>query len=102
MDVATPLTSPTKASDPQTVRRWAAEHYAISIGLLHECPYHGEPFRGRKPLVGQPLDAVDPRDPLVKAFDGNARALYAAAQRLTGDYGERCPQCDAADQADRD
>ena len=31
--------------DPQAAKQWAAEDFAISIGLLRECPFHGEPFK---------------------------------------------------------
>jgi hypothetical protein len=101
MDNRTPLNTP-KRSDPQTIKRWAAEHFAISIGLLRECPYHGEPFKVRQPLSLSRLNGgyPDPLDPLVRAFDGNARALYAAARRVTGDYGERCPLCAASEHDD--
>ena len=43
--VATLLGS--QKSDPQAVKKWAAEDFAISIGLLRECPYHGQPFKAK-------------------------------------------------------
>src|SRR5687768_2983191 len=35
-------------ADPHIVKQWAAEDYAIAVGLLRECPYHGEPYKPGK------------------------------------------------------
>jgi hypothetical protein len=101
MDIRMPGAG-SNACDRQTLKRWAAEHFAISIGLLRECPYHGEPFKPHRSKGAKVFAPVlpDPRDPLVKLFNGNAHALYAAAERLTGDYGERCPLCAASEEED--
>jgi hypothetical protein len=89
-------------SDAQNVRRWAAEHFAISIGLLRECPYHGEPFKARPPLSVRLTGASlpDASDPLVKAYGGSAQALFAAARRLSVGYRDSCPHCAASEEAD--
>ena len=87
-------------TDLQSVKQWAAEDFAIAIGLLRECPYHGQPFKAkRKPLASKTIAAglVDPLDPIVRAFDGDTGELLAAAERLTGDYSERCELCAASD-----
>jgi hypothetical protein len=99
MQTMTPLFGSEK-SDPQVVKQWAAEDFAISIGLLRECPYHGQPFKTRKAVTRKALNAglVDPLDPSVRAFNGNTRELLAAVERITGDYGERCAECAASDQ----
>lgn len=87
-------------SDPQAIKQWAAEDFAIAIGLLRECPYHGQPFKARrKGLTRKALAAglIDPLDPIVKVFDGDTRALLAAVERVTGGFGERCEICEASD-----
>ena len=101
MRTVTPLYG-SEQSDPQTVRQWAAEDFAINIGLLCECPYHGQPFRAPKSMRRKPLAAgyVDPRDPNVQVFNGNARELLAAAERVSGGYSEHCAACAASDQED--
>lgn len=105
MHAATPLVAALEKSDPQVLRQWAAEDFAIAIGLLHECPYHGQPFKARrrgathKGLVG---DLVDPLDPNVQIFNGDTRELLAAAERVARTYGERCVFCAASDQDEED
>jgi hypothetical protein len=92
-------------SDPQVVKQWAAEDFAIAIGLLRECPYHGQPFKAHKNgLTRKALAAglVDPNDPIIQAFNGNTRELLAAVERVTGDYGEHCALCTATDQEEFD
>ena len=105
MQTAAPLTAGLEKSDPQAVKQWAAEDFAISIGILRECPYHGQPFRPhRKDLSIKALAAgvIDPLDPAVQIFNGNTRELLAAVERVTRDYGERCVFCAASDQEDFD
>ena len=103
MQTITPLFGSEK-SDPQTVKQWAAEDFAINIGLLRECPYHGEPFKAPKAMTRKALAAglVDPLDPNVRIFNGNARELLAAVERVTGGYSEHCPLCTASDEEDFD
>lgn len=101
MYTATPLLAGSEKSDPQVVREWAAEDFAITIGLLRECPYHGQPFKvHRKGLPNTALVAglINPLDPIVQIFNGNTRELLAAVERVTRDYGERCVFCAASDQ----
>jgi hypothetical protein len=90
--------------DPQAMKQWAAEDFAISIGLLRECPYHGEPYKaGNRPLRRKALTAgIDPRDPIVRVFNGDTRELLAAVERVTGRYSERCPHCRASDEEEFD
>jgi hypothetical protein len=105
MQTATTLVGSPQKSDPQAVKQWAAEDFAIAIGLLRECPYHGQPFKvQKKGLTRKALDAglVDPTDPIVKLFNGNTRELLATVERVTGDYGERCPVCAASEQEEFD
>lgn len=89
-----------READPQAMKQWAAEDFAIAQGLLRECPYHGEPYKSgnrvmrRKPLAG----AIDPLDPAVRVFNGNTRELLDAVERVTGRYGECCPRCRASDE----
>ena len=104
MQTITPLVESEK-SDPQTVKQWAAEDFAIAIGLLRECPYHGQPFKAQKrPLTHKALAAglIDPLDPNVRVFNGNTRELLAAVQRVTGRYGEHCALCAASEHDDFD
>ena len=100
MQAITPLFGSQK-SDPQTVKQWAAEDFAINIGWLRECPFHGQPFKAkianRKPLAAR---LVDPLDPSVRVFNGNTRELLAAVERVTGDYTEHCALCAASEHED--
>src|ERR1700687_3759740 len=101
MQAATPLMVGTENTDPQALKQWATEDFAISIGLLRECPYHGQPFKPHhKDLSVKALAAglIDPLDPAVQIFNGNPRELLAAVERVSGDYGERCVFCAASDQ----
>ena len=94
----------TQSSDPQIVKRWAAEDVAIAMGLLRECPYHGQPFKTqRKPLTSAlAAGLIDPLDPSVQVFKGNTRELLNAVERVTHDYGERCDICAASEQEEYD
>jgi hypothetical protein len=92
-------------SDPQAVKQWAAEDFAIAIGLLRECPYHGQPFKAhRKGLTSKALAAglIDPLDPIVQIFDGNTRELLAAVEHVAGGYSEHCKFCADSDQEEFD
>lgn len=100
MNPVATLLGPQK-SDPQVVKQWAAEDFAISIGLLRECPYHGQPFKAKRPAwTGKRLSRalVDPLDPAVRAFNGDTRELMAAVESVAGHYGERCEYCEASEQ----
>jgi len=91
--------------DPQIMKQWAAEDYAIAVGLLRECPYHGEPYKpGNRALARKALAAgrIDPSDVIVRVFNGNTRELMAAVERVTGGYGECCPYCRASDEEEFD
>lgn len=104
MNIGTPLVASAQA-DSQAVKQWAAEDFAISIGLLRECPYHGQPFKAhRKGLTSKLLMAglVDPLDPVVKVFDGNTRELLAAVESVAGHYTEQCELCAASEQEEFD
>jgi hypothetical protein len=88
-------------SDPQAVKQWAAEDFAISIGVLRECPYHGQPFKPKSTgWTGRrvPRALTDPLNPAVRAFNGNTRELMAAVQDVAGHYGERCQYCAASEE----
>jgi len=103
MNPVAPLVGSAK-SDPQVVKQWAAEDFAISIGLLRECPYHGQPFKpksaGSTSWAGKrvPRALSDPLNPAVRAFNGNTRELMAAVQAVAGRYGERCQYCAASEE----
>src|SRR4051812_36547631 len=99
MNVTAPITGAQKI-DPQMVKQWAAEDVAIAIGLLRECPYHGQPFRARRNASTAKVLAaglIDPLDPSVQIFKGNTRELLAAVERIAGKYGDRCEACAASD-----
>ena len=92
-------------SHSQAAKQWAAEDFAISIGLLRECPFHGQPFKPHKKALTRKVFAaglVDPLDPIVQMFNGNTRELMAAVERVTGGYTEACPHCVASDQEEFD
>ena len=104
MQTITPLIGSPKP-DPKVVKEWAAEDFAIAVGLLRECPYHGQPFKAHnRPLTRKALAAglVDPLDPIVKVFNGDTRELLAAVAQVTGGYAERCPRCAASDREEFD
>ncbi len=95
----TPLAVPAQ-SDQQIGKQWAAEDFAIAIGLLRECPYHGQPYRAHtSSLTRKALAAglIDPQDPIVQIFKGDTHELLAAVKRVTGAYGESCPLCALSD-----
>jgi hypothetical protein len=99
MNPVAPLVGSQK-SDPQVVKQWAAEDFAISIGLLRECPYHGQPFKAKPPRWSGsklPRALIDPLDPAVRAFNGDTRELMAAVEDVTGHYGDRCEYCEASE-----
>jgi hypothetical protein len=98
MQTATPLSVASEQTDPQMIKQWAAEDYAISAGLLRECPYHGEPYKADLKERTFSARRIDPLDPVMRVFDGNTRELLAAVERVTRDYGERCVFCAASDQ----
>ena len=92
-------------SDSQAVKQWAAEDVAITLGLLRECPFHGQPFKAQSQgLVGGALPSVpiDPLDSSVRLFNGDTRELLAAVERVAHGYGERCQYCVASDQEEFD
>lgn len=91
--------------DPQTDKQWAAEDFAISIGLLRECPYHGQPFQAsRERLTAQALAGglIDPHDPIVRVFSGNTRELMATVETVTQHYGQHCAYCAASEDYEYD
>ena len=92
-------------SDAQAIKQWAAEDFAISIGLLRECPYHGEPFKPRRKRVTRKAlaaDLVDPADPIVRLFNGDTHELLATVERVADHCAEHCPLCAASDHDDLD
>ena len=101
MQTAAPLVvAGTEQSDAQALKQWAAEDLAISLGVLRECPYHGQPFKPHRKsssINTLATGLVDPLDPAVQIFNGNTRELLAAVDRISRDYGERCVFCAAAD-----
>jgi hypothetical protein len=96
-----PLLLGSGKSDSQAVKQWAAEDFAITIGLLRECPYHGQPFKAlthgsaSKALA---TGLIDPLDPNVRIFNGDTQELLDAVERVAHHYGERCQYCVASDQ----
>jgi hypothetical protein len=101
MQVATPLIPSSQKSDPQVLKQWAAEDFAISVGLLRECPYHGQPYKpARTGLSTQGFTAelIDLLHPAVQIFKGDTTQLLAAVKRVVRDYGDRCVYCAASDQ----
>lgn len=100
MSVAIPVAR-SDASDASAIKQWAAEDFAISIGLLRECPYHGQPFKVRRngPMrKALAAGLIDPLDPIVRVFNGDAGELLAAVERVTGSYMDHCATCEASDQ----
>ena len=86
------------ADELKAIKRWAAEDFAVAIGLLRECPYHGRPFRVDQSQANVAAAAAKLPDARValQAFDGNRSELLATAQRLARGYGHTCSECEAA------
>lgn len=101
VDTLTPLAGSEKPDSE--IKHWAAEDFAVAIGLLRECPFHGQPYRvDRSALAGSKAIAAnlpDARNAL-EAFDGDRRELLASAQRIARGYGQACAQCEAAAEQD--
>ena len=97
-------TSVRPETDSYAAKQWAAEDFAIAVGLLRECPYHGQPYKPRTKVRAPSALAgsIDPRDPIVRVFNGNTRELLDAVERVTGGYGDRCPHCQASDEEELD
>ena len=92
-------------SDSQSAKQWAAEDFAIAIGLLRECPYHGQPFKTRrKGWTGKALapGLINPLDPIVSVFAGDTRELLATVEQIAGHYAEHCEFCALSDQEEFD
>lgn len=81
--------------DSQIAKRWAAEDFAVAIGLLRECPYHGRPVRVEQAQAGAKASLVDARSAL-QAFNGDRGELLATAQRIARSYSDTCSECEAA------
>ena len=90
--------------DPQSAKQWAAEDFAIEIGLLRECPFHGQPFKTRrKGRMARALAGFGGSlDPFVKVFEGDTRALLATVEQVAGHYSERCELCARSDEEEFD
>ena len=95
-NTATRLVAP-DADDIRT-KRWAAEDFAVAIGLLRECPYHGRPYRVDQSQANAAAAAAKLPDARValQAFHGDRTELLATAQRLARGYRSTCSECDAA------
>jgi len=85
------------APNAETLKRWAAEHIALELGLLCECPYHGEPYRTqRETAAHSSYCAFATHDPLLAIFRGDAGELLAAVETVAEHYGRDCPTCERA------
>jgi hypothetical protein len=83
--------------DSQAMKRWAAEDFAVAIGLLRECPYHGRPYRidpSQTPSAAA-AHLPDARVALL-AFNGDRSELLATAQRVARGFSNTCGDCDSA------
>lgn len=84
----------------QTLKTWAAEHIAVELGLLRECPYHGEPLRSQQPRPGHSrYCAFAAHDPLVVVFRGDIDEMIAAVENVAAQHGAACPLCERDEQA---
>ena len=85
-------------ADDLASKRWAAEDFAVAIGLLRECPYHGRPYRVDQAQAHAAAAAARLPDARValQAFNGDRSELLATAQRLARGYRHTCSECDAA------
>ena len=84
--------------EPQALKRWAAEDFAVAIGLLRECPYHGRPVRVDQSHANTAAAAASLPDArmALQAFDGDRSELLATAQRVARGFSHTCPECDSA------
>jgi hypothetical protein len=75
-----------KVTGAYDAQRWTAEELAIELGLLRECPYHGEPFR----VVG----TAAARSPASRSGTASAgSSLLSAARAVASQYGHACRAC---------
>ena len=98
LNQVTPLAG-SERQDSQMIKQWAAEDFAVAIGLLRECPYHGQPYRvDHSELASKAVAAnlPDARTAL-QAFNGDRRELLSTAQRIARTYSPTCSACEAAD-----
>lgn len=82
----------------QAIKHWAAEDFAVAIGLLRECPYHGRPYRIDQSQANTTAAAASLPDArtALQAFNGDRGELLATAQRVARGFGHTCTECDAA------
>lgn len=84
--------------ESQAMKRWAAEDFAVAIGLLRECPYHGRPYRADQ--AQSKANAAAARLPdartALQAFNGDRSELLATAQRIAKGFSHTCSECEAA------
>ena len=94
---ATRLTA-SEDRDPRDLKRWVAEDFAVAIGLLRECPYHGRPYRVDQLQAHATAAAAKLPDARValQAFNGDRSELLATAQRIARGYSATCSECEDA------
>ena len=85
-------------TDSQAMKRWVAEDFAVAIGLLRECPYHGRPYRVDQSQDKTSAAAASLPDARIalQAFNGDRSELLATAQRVARGFDHQCPECEAA------
>lgn len=86
--------------DPKQSEQWAAEHLAVEMGILRECPYHGEPYRAIEARPKGPYVAFARHDPLAAIFRGDADAMLSAVERVALAHGTSCRLCEREAQVD--
>lgn len=77
-------------------RRRAAQQIAIDLGLLRECPYHGQLHRASN--VSEFLSnycSYVSFDPRLSAFRGDAAELIDAVEFVAAEYGSACGHCES-------
>ena len=84
--------------DSQAMKRWAAEDFAVAIGLLRECPYHGRPYRVDQSQDNASAAAASLPDArmALQAFNGDRSELLVVAQRIARGFSPTCQECEAA------
>jgi hypothetical protein len=82
------------ALDTERIKRIAAEHIAVELGLLIKCFRHGEHFHGRRGgLSGHSYSSLAAHDPVPTLFRGNAYELLAAIEAAADSHGAVFPHC---------
>lgn len=80
--------------DMERQKQVAAEHIAIELGLLRDCPHHGGRFRVRgKVMSDTSYCAFATYDPILPLFRGDVDDLLIAVEAAVTRHAPVCVSC---------